>query len=56
MVYKIYTRILEEKFRKELEGKSEDEQAAFIEKTGTTDNIYIFRSIIERNNEIGEDL
>lgn len=51
-IYKLYTRILENRLRRCVECKLEEEQAAFRPKRQTNDNIFIIRNIIER--KIGE--
>lgn len=55
-LYKMYTKIVEKKLRKEVEGKLEEEQAAYNRGKQTQDHISIVRKVIERANEQGKEL
>lgn len=56
VAFKLYTRIVEGRLRKEIEGKLEEEQSAFRRERQTMDNIFILRNLIEKRNEQGKEL
>lgn len=56
IVYKTYTRIIEQKIRTCIENKLEEEQAAFRANRQTSDNVYILRDLIEKRMATGEEM
>lgn len=56
VVFKLYTRIVESRLRREVEGKLEEEQAAFRPLRQTQDHICTLKTMIGKANSIGKDV